>query len=182
MQRTNIRQIPLLLLVLTVLAGGSIAADGQFTISSKALKEDRIISVSLPEDYESGERKYPVLYVLDGEWVFDYAVGTVKFLSNDVAGRIPKMIVVGVPNTDRARDLSVTLQKGAGYVNFLKFLETELKPLVEKRYRTNGFDVIYGWSSGGGVAGHFFASNPSVFDGYIESGSGVGRRSSKFYS
>ncbi|MDW3648477.1 MAG: alpha/beta hydrolase-fold protein [Bacteroidia bacterium] len=147
---------------------------------SSHLDEYRGIKISLPSDYDQHNKSYPVLYVLDGEWVFDYAIGCVDFLSNDILGQIPKMIVVGIPNTDRKRDLFVNLESDGSYHRFLNFMEDELIPFVNKKFRTNGFDLIYGWSSGSGICTQLLASRPQLFDGYIESGSGIGRRTEAF--
>jgi enterochelin esterase-like enzyme len=53
----------------------------RITISSKILNEDRQILVHLPQDYEYSAKKFPVLYVLDGEFFFYQAIGAVQFLS-----------------------------------------------------------------------------------------------------
>lgn len=147
---------------------------------SAHLDEYRGIKVSLPSDYDQHNKSYPVLYVLDGEWVFDYAIGCVDFLSNEILGQIPKMIVVGIPNTDRKRDLYVNLESDGSYHRFLNFMEEELMPFVNKKFRTNGFDLIYGWSSGSGICTQLLASRPRLFDAYIESGSGIGRKTEAF--
>ena len=46
---------------------------------SSHLQESRMISVALPSDYDKSDKAYSVLYVLDGEYIFDYAKGTVDF-------------------------------------------------------------------------------------------------------
>ncbi|MEL6255017.1 MAG: alpha/beta hydrolase-fold protein, partial [Bacteroidota bacterium] len=124
---------------------------------SAHLDEYRGIKISIPSDYDQHNKSYPVLYVLDGEWVFDYAIGCVDFLSNEIVGQIPKMIVVGIPNTDRKRDLYVNLQSDGSYHRFLNFLEEELMPFINQKYRTNQFDLIYGWSSGSSICRQLLA-------------------------
>ena len=155
-------------------------AEHSHEIASKHLNEDRVINVSVPADYSSDDDAFPTLYVLDGEWIFDFAAGTVALMSNDSIGHIPNMLVVGIPNTDRARDLSVTLDTNDGYENFLKFIELEVMPLVDREYRTSGFDLFYGWSSGSAICGQLMARRPMLFDAYLQSGAGIGPKSSAF--
>jgi predicted alpha/beta superfamily hydrolase len=149
------------------------------TIRSESLSEDRLVVISVPPNYQKSGKRYPVIYVLDSEWVFDFADASVNYLSN-FAGRIPQMIVVGIPNTDRNRDLFVTLDPKDGYSKFIEFLESELIPFVNKNYRTNGFDTIYGFSSGSGICSQMLSTKPHLFDAFIESGSGIGPKTSKF--
>ena len=52
-------------------------------LNSAYLQEDRKISVALPVDYKKSNKSYPVLYILDGEYIFDYAKGTADFLTNE---------------------------------------------------------------------------------------------------
>ncbi len=148
-------------------------------IFSENLQEHRLISVALPVNYQDSDKKFPVLYVLDAEYVFDYARGAVSFLSNPF-GYLPEIIVVGIPNTDRYRDLYVSFKEDGGYVNFLNFIEKDLVPYINKNYRSNGFDIIYGWSSGSGIGSYFFAKTPGLFDAYILSGTGIGPKTEAF--
>src|SRR5215207_466897 len=92
-------------------AGKPLVIGQTITLRSKILNEDRRINVRLPDRYEQYPSEgYPVLYQLDGgaPGPFYYLAGLVDYLSEG-AGRIPHMIVVGIPNTDRTRDLSIPL-------------------------------------------------------------------------
>jgi len=53
----------------------------KITISSEILNKDRQILIHFPQDYEYPAKKFPVLYVLDGEFFFYQAIGAVQFLS-----------------------------------------------------------------------------------------------------
>jgi len=147
-------------------------------IHSISLKEERSISIALPENYGKNNLKYPVLYLLDGEYIFDYAKGVVSFLSNDF-GFCPEMIVVSIPNTNRERDVTVTLEQGDPFINFVEFINQELIPYVSKMYRTNNFNILYGFSSSSGICGYFLTEIPDTFDGYILSGTGIGNKFKK---
>ena len=138
-------------------------------IESEALGETRDIFIHLPEGYERSEKRYPVLYVLDAEDVFSYAVGAVDFLST---ARMPEMIVVGIPNTNRERDLWVNLEPDGGYIRFVEFLEKELIPAIDASYRTQPYRVFYGFCSGAGTVFWILFTRPEMFDGYIAAGTG----------
>ncbi|NQZ20595.1 MAG: hypothetical protein HRT53_00940 [Colwellia sp.] len=142
-------------------------------IESKTLNEKRIIQVHLPDAYRNGETRFPVLYLTDGPGHFSHTVGTMNFLANN--GRIPQMIIVGVANTDRTRDLTpkilvskdLRFQNGGGADNFLNFFEQELIPYIEKNYRTQPYRVFSGHSFGGLFALNAFLTKPEVFNAYI---------------
>ena len=76
------------------------------TVHSEVLGEERRIYLQLPDDYHQSERSYPLLVVLDGEWMFELARSHVQFYSDFAAMgvEIPKMIVVGIENLDRDRN------------------------------------------------------------------------------
>ncbi|HUX05695.1 MAG TPA: alpha/beta hydrolase-fold protein [Acidobacteriota bacterium] len=151
----------------------------KITFHSEVLGEERTILVRVPEEYaEAAPRKYPVLYVLDGEYFFRQAVAAVQFNSELGYDRgqhpVPQMIVVGIVNVDRDRDYTPThapSQSGGrlsfptsgGAKAFLKFLETEVFPLVETRYRAYPDRILSGWSLGGLFTVHTYLYNPSLF-------------------
>lgn len=148
------------------------------TLKSQVLGEDREIMISTPRDYDAGRARYPVLYVMDGAGDFYHAMGIVR--NNGNYQMMPRMIVVGIPNTDRNRDLTPTHTKlggdGEERDNFgttggadqmLKFIRDELFPYVEGHYRTLPFRVLSGHSFGGLFATHAFLSQPDMFNAFI---------------
>ncbi len=138
-------------------------------IESETLNETRDIFVHLPEGYEDADRRYPVLYVLDGESIFTFAVGAVEFLSTS---RMPEMIVVGIPNSNRERDQWVSLEPDGGYIKFVDFLESELIPYINTHYRTQSFQIFYGFCSGSSTCLWILLTRPEMFKGYIAAGTG----------
>src|ERR1017187_10294843 len=72
------------------------------TVYSKILNEKRIIFVHVPDGDKS--QRYAVLYILDGETHFQSAVA----ITEQISGIIPNMVIVGITNTDRERDLTPT--------------------------------------------------------------------------
>ncbi|HEX3186788.1 MAG TPA: alpha/beta hydrolase-fold protein [Pyrinomonadaceae bacterium] len=147
------------------------------TLKSKVLGEDRVILVRTPVGYETNKLRYPVLYMTDGDAHMGHTASTIEFLTGN--GRIPEMIVVGVTNTDRTRDLTPakSTQKNAagelqfptagGADNFLKFFETELIPEIEKDYRVQPYRILAGHSFGGLFAIHALITKPSLFNSYV---------------
>jgi predicted alpha/beta superfamily hydrolase len=159
---------------------GTDVRDSRISFDSELLDESREVWIHLPAGYEQSEKEYPVLYVLDAEWVFDFAAGSVEFLSGEIAGRMPEMIVVGIPNTDRLRDLTVSFDTTAAFMNFMRFIENELIPHIDSTYRTNPHRAIYGWSSGSNICLWMLFTNPGLFHGYIASGTGISQRTNEF--
>src|SRR5262245_48656883 len=83
--------------------GAPIVVGQRFELRSEAMGETRAYQVHLPAGYDLGTARYPIVIVLDGEENFDHVSTTVDFLA--AAGKIPPMLVVGIPNTDRNRDM-----------------------------------------------------------------------------
>jgi predicted alpha/beta superfamily hydrolase len=143
------------------------------TIYSNILKEKRLVYVHVPEG-DKNER-YPVLYVLDGETHFQSAVAIVE----QISGIIPNMVVVGITNTDRERDLTPThvspdriinagdAAKSGGGENFMNFIQNELIPYVDAHYPTTPYRVFSGHSLGGLAVVDAFFNHASLFSAYI---------------
>jgi predicted alpha/beta superfamily hydrolase len=147
-------------------------------LQSKVMAETRTILVRTPASYARGNRAYPVLYMTDGDRQIGHTAATVDFLARE--GRMPEVIIVGINNTDRTRDLTPTHVERMGAGNngfntptsggadrFLNFIATEVIPYVEKNYRTQPFRVFAGHSFGGLFAMHTFFTRPDLFNGVI---------------
>jgi len=139
------------------------------TLNSKILGEDRPVFISTPQGYEESEESYPVLYLLDGGVHFLHATGIVQFLSRN--GRLPQMIVVGIPNTNRNRDFTPSktenFQNSGGADNFLTFMKEELIPHVKKNYRTHPFQILFGHSLTGMFEIYTLAKEKDLFNSFI---------------
>ena len=138
-------------------------------VNSEILKESRNIFIYTPDGYEESNLNYPTLYVLDGTENYLISTAIVNFLSR--IQRIPPMIVVGIPNVDRDRDLSPlfiegTSNRGEGD-NFLNFLKEELIPYLDNTYRTNNYRILFGHSLGGAFANYTLITKPELFNAYI---------------
>jgi len=135
------------------------------TVYSAILKEKRAVFIHVPDGGKN--ERYPVLYILDGEDHFYSAVAIVK----QFAGVIPDMIVVGITNTVRERDLTPTPVKGnniaGGGETFLKFIEKELIPYVDSKYPAAPYRVFSGHSLGGLTVVNTFINHTAMFNAYI---------------
>jgi uncharacterized protein len=164
--------------------GTPITLGVKHTFHSTVLGEERGFLVYLPPGYDTSSERYPVLYLLDGDAYFHHATGVVRFLAE--SHRIPRMIVVGVSNTDRTRDFTPPVLEGfrrpgdtsqrtvaelrptaGGAERFLRFLEEELAPRIESRYRTQPYRILVGHSLGGLFAVHTLMNHPRSFHAYI---------------
>ena len=139
-------------------------------LHSDVLGEDRMLLVCPPKDYEDSGMSYPVLYVLYGDQIRGYFAEAVHIMDRlSEEGSIPKMIVVGVANVDRYRDLSAVGRPGrpSGIEPFLRFVTEELFPFVEKEYRTKNYRVLIGPQAGAEFGFYTLARRPGLFDAYI---------------
>lgn len=154
-----------------------------FSMSSAIMNESREYGVYLPPAYQSEpERRFPVMYVLDGDQSKLLSIsGVVQALSTyELENQIPQFIIISIPNTNRNRDLTPTATdlifegkelakiEGSGGANkFIAFIEKELMPSVNEGYRTNDTNMLVGMSFGGLLAGHVLLTQPDLFSHYL---------------
>lgn len=149
------------------------------TLQSRILHEKRILNIYLPEGYNTGSTaRYPVIYLLDGsaDEDFIHIAGLVQFCSFPWVGRLSPSIVVGIANIDRKRDFTypsavpkdkALLPTSGGSAAFIDFIEKELQPFIEARYRTTSLKTIIGESLGGLLATEILMKKPQLFNQYI---------------
>ncbi len=135
------------------------------TVYSNILKEKRAIWVHVPHGDKN--QRYPVLYVLDGETHFQSAVA----IDEQLSGVLPDMIIIGIINTIRGRDLTPTHVNGVngsgGGENFMRFIEKELVPYADSHYPTAPYSVFSGHSLGGLTVINTFFNHTRLFNAYI---------------
>ena len=140
---------------------------------SDILGESKVVYLLLPESYQEGVSRYPVLYALDGGDYFEPFAGMVKYLS--LYEMIPELIVVAVAHGDRMKEFTFTkANKATGdwptsgaAETFRKFLANELIPYVDSSYRTHPFRILVGHSLAGLFAVEALARSPSTFQATI---------------
>lgn len=156
-------------------AGAPITIGETLKLQARLLGEERTILVSTPANYGRGTERYAVLYMTDGDAHLTHTRGTVDFLSRN--GLMPNLIIVGVTNTARTRDLTPTqgfMERGGGLRQaipgsggadrFLDFFERDLIPYIESQYRTLPYRIFAGHSFGGLFALHTLATRPALFN------------------
>src|SRR5215467_428774 len=184
MSLTSSRSLVLALILTTLLIVAATAQDiappipQKLNVHSSVLNEERTIWVRTPHGYDLGKDPLPVLYLTDGPGHINEIGSTIDFLVDN--GRMPPIIVVGIANTDRTRDLTPThadaknadgtierIPTSGGGDRFLDFIQTELIPEIDKHYRTAPYRIFAGHSLGGLMAIHILTSRPDMFQGYI---------------
>lgn len=133
------------------------------SLFSQVLNENRDYWVQLPNSYQKSTQTYPVIYVLDADINAPLVAALQHFLTRGRRPLASEAIIVGIANTNRTRDFTPThvangsnmaQQKGGDYAqsggakNFLAFIGTELQPLIDRTYRTNGNKTLVGHSFG----------------------------------
>ena len=163
-----------------VVAGQVTAADvampahASFNIDSTVLHEARHINVYTPPTYATAkDARYPVLYMPDGGLQEDFPHVAADVDAAIRAGAMRPMIVVGIENTERRRDMTgpTTLASDreiaprvGGSAAFRAFMADELMPEVQRRYRTDGHRAIVGESLAALFVVETFFAQPKLFD------------------
>lgn len=148
-------------------------------LKSAATGRDYDLYIHLPSDYTTATHKrYPVLYVLDGQWDF-------KLLDSVLGGLVydkfvPELIIVGITytgnnvdyNSVRAMDYTPShvddVNGSGGGPKFLKFVKTELIPFIESDYREDPTRrILMGSSYGGLFTLCAMLNDPTLFYGYV---------------
>ena len=147
---------------------------------SRYLTHDRTVVVYLPPGYDAATAdRYPVLYLHDGQNVFDRATSFGEEWQVDesaqrliTAGEIEPLIIVGIYNTGEHRLDEYTptpeLQEGRGGLadDYGRMLVEELKPFIDSAYKTlpsASSTAIGGSSLGGLLTMHLGLRYPTAF-------------------
>ncbi|WP_299700374.1 alpha/beta hydrolase-fold protein [uncultured Pontibacter sp.] len=139
-------------------------------LSTDSLKPRDLI-VWLPPGYAKGNKRYPVLYMHDGQNVFDPATSSfgVDWRIDETADslirskQIKPAIIVGIYNTSDRMEEYVPGPKGNAYMDFVV---NTVKPLIDQTYRTKSGSkhTLTGGSSAGGIMAFMLAwEHPDVF-------------------
>jgi hypothetical protein len=142
-------------------------------LPSKILSEQRELLIHLPNNYhQNTQLEYPVLYLLDGQRNFQHAVGSLDLLNQSFMAQ--EMIIVAIKNVHRTRDFTPTYDESynrwgasGGADKFLDFMQQELIPYVNRKYRTNHFKVLAGHSLGGLFTVYALHSRPQLFQAHF---------------
>jgi predicted alpha/beta superfamily hydrolase/thioredoxin-like negative regulator of GroEL len=169
--------LPILLMMFTYAVclaqrdGDPISIGTYRVMHSNILNEDRLLFVHLPREYQQTQLRYPVLYLLYAH-LYEYFADAATITENlGGTGEIPPLIIVGVANTNRYRDLlpvkSQRIAESGGADNFLRFLERELIPYVDETYRTKEFRILAGPQAAAVFNLYALVSRPTLFQASV---------------
>jgi len=148
------------------------------TVASRILDEERTIYIGLPDSYPSSRSTYPVLLHLDAGSESSFREWNSHIRNMLAQNDLPEMIVAGVTNTDRNRDMipiSVPQRPGSGEADrFLEFLTAELGTWLESRYRVSGRVILFGLSNSALFAVWALLTDPASFPDVIASSPTIG--------
>jgi predicted alpha/beta superfamily hydrolase len=143
-----------------------ITIGNKIVFTSKMYNEERILLVSLPENYNESNKNYPVIYRLDGESIFLETITETKRLTD-----LQEFIIVCIQNVDRGRDMLPSISqyspKDGSNEKFLLFFKNELIPYIDNNYRTSDFKILCGQSTSGLFTLFTFLQEPGLFNAYI---------------
>ena len=142
------------------------------TIHSQKLNEDREITISLPFSYAQNKtKKYPLLIILDGDYLLDPFEGALKY--GAYWDDMPEVIIVGITqNQKNERESDCTIDQETGLPQekgeaFFEFIGQELLPYLQKNYRTAPFKIIAGHDVTAGFLNFYLYKDNPLFNGYI---------------
>lgn len=153
----------------------SISAYSQKTVElfdSSKLGESREITIGLPPSYEKNpDKKYPLLIILDGDYLFDPFYGALNY--GAYWDDLPETIIVGITQNkkdERMDDCSFDPESGLPSetgAKFFEFVGGELLPYIEKKYHVAPLRIIAGHDTTAGYLNFFLYKEYPLFKGYI---------------
>ena len=142
------------------------------TITSQKLNEDREITIGLPPSYQKNTKQsYPILLLLDGDFLFDPFQGALSY--GYYWDDLPEVIIVGISqnkNNERETDCAVEPTTGLPHEKgekFFEFIGMELIPYIQKNFRTAPFKIVAGLDTTAGFLNCYLYKDNPVFDAYI---------------
>jgi len=132
-----------------------------YSIKSDILKEDRQIQIFTPEGYNKTNKKYPVLYILDGQRLFPFGVSLLKSFTQ--FKQTPEFIIIGITNKYPNRFGHFIDEEK----KFLTFIEKDVIPFVDNNFRTSNERLIFGWEYGGSFVIQTMLDRPNLFNAYL---------------
>lgn len=146
------------------------------TLALEALGAERSVNIILPPDYDADpDKRWPVIYLLDGAMRQDLMMGTGLMRWGALWGRSADAIIVGIETKDRQRELlpptgdaaeQETYPTAGQSAAFRAWLGGTVKPLIEARYRHDGTSLLVGESAAGHFVAETWATAPGLFTGY----------------
>ncbi|MBP1840332.1 alpha/beta hydrolase [Formosa algae] len=140
------------------------------TIQSEKLGSTRKLKIQLPRNYsENVDKKYPLVIVFDGDYMFEVVAGNVDYYSywEDV----PEVIVVGINQIEhRYNDTMFSEQNSLpidSSAKFFEFIGMELLPFIQEKYRTEDFKLAIGHGATANFINYYLLKDKPLFQSYI---------------
>ena len=138
----------------------------KYTISSSVLGENKEIYISLPHKYDERVHSYPIIFVLEAEFLFNSASNIAHFMA--ARSKMPQSIIVGLANGEYKKRNELTFRKWNGIPEkYIEFFNKELIPHIESNYRANKHRTLVGLSPTTGFVIEAMLDHPKMFNAYI---------------
>lgn len=157
------------ILTLLIVYFGS-AQTTQEIFESFKLQERRDVQYYFPPNLDD-TKKYPLIVVLDANYLFEQVVATSKYYSQFHG--MPESIIVGInqsKNSIRLDDCAFDLENGLPVEKgkkFYEFIGMELIPYLDLNYSTAPFKMIFGYDITANFQNYWLFKDNSVFDAYV---------------
>lgn len=146
-------------------------------LTMTGLARQRRLRIYLPPGYADSDERYPVLYMHDGQNLFDDATsyvgewGVDEALNTLAQTHGLKLIVVGIDHGDEHRMTELNPVDNERFGNaegdaYLNFLVQQVKPLIDRDYRSRPereYTAIMGSSMGGLISHYALIKYPEIF-------------------
>ena len=159
-----------LFFLLSLIFTASTTAQTQYEFIDSERLGNRAIKIQLPRNYqENSAQFYPLIVVLDGDYLFETIAGTTDYMA--YWGDMPETIVVGI-NQDSTRNEDLFLSDEDHFpidsgAKFYEFLGAELVPYMVEKYRVGRFKVVVGHGETANFINFMSFVKKPLFQAYI---------------
>ena len=159
-----------LLLLITLVLSNTLTSQTIYKeINSEKLGESRQLKIQVPRNYDTSDKKYPVVVVFDGDYLFEIVAGNVDYAA--YWEDMPEAIVVGINQYQKreadcyySEQNSLPIETGAA---FFEFVSMELIPFIDKNFRTENFKVAVGHGQTANFINYYLLKGVPLFQAYI---------------
>ncbi|WP_336067785.1 alpha/beta hydrolase-fold protein [Mesoflavibacter sp. CH_XMU1404-2] len=159
-----------LLLLITLVLSNTLTSQTIYKeINSEKLGESRQLKIQVPRNYDTSDKKYPVVVVFDGDYLFEIVAGNVDYAA--YWEDMPEAIVVGINQYQKresdcfySEQNSLPIETGAA---FFEFVSMELIPFIDKNFRTENFKVAVGHGQTANYINYYLLKGVPLFQAYI---------------
>ena len=159
-----------LLLLITLVLSNTLTSQTIYKeINSEKLGESRQLKIQVPRNYDTSDKKYPVVVVFDGDYLFEIVAGNVDYAA--YWEDMPEAIVVGINQYQKreadcyySEQNSLPIETGAA---FFEFVSMELIPFRDKNFRTENFKVAVGHGQTANYINYYLLKGVPLFQAYI---------------